>query len=651
MSRYLLGKVTEMRYRPDIDGLRALAVLSVIFYHVGFAGFKGGFVGVDVFFVISGYLITRNIASEMQKGTFSFTNFYLRRARRLFPALFVTLAGSLAIGGMILLPYHLADFAKSLVFSIIPASNVYFWKTSGYFSWDAILKPLLHTWSLSVEEQFYLVWPSLLIFLFALRRSWVSLTILLAVGGGSLAYAEFRLGSAPTAVFFLTQYRAFEFVAGVLCVWLVNHRPKNELAQELSLAVGLAMIIYAVIFYSRNTVFPGLNAIPPVFGSMLVIYAGLPRYLGSLLSNRVAVGIGLISYSLYLVHWPLLVFLTYVLEGKWYVSYVVVVGSLILATLMYFYVETPFRKPTPASITYKTKSFALIGAGLSIVLVSVSVSAWKSGGWTWRYPPELRSLLGEVAPEKDKRFTVYRQLCESRGWKNCSSFSNVPGVKNIVIIGDSHAEDALNALHSIDQKPNYILNSLAGCPPLVRDDYKLLGPQFPERRACFKLNDARFSEELLKKADLIVINALFGWYKPEHLERAINAIKRKTSAPIWVFGNYMALKQSLPDLLLKHTRDFPDIPINNITINKEWIDNNYTFMYETNLKDLGRKLGFVFISKKELLCPEAEVEHCPIRLPDGKLFTYDEHHLSLSAAELIGERLQKNFPELIDAIR
>ena len=243
----------------------------------------------------------------MQKGTFSFANFYLRRARRLFPALFVTLAGSLAVGGLILVPYHLANFAQSLVFSIVPAANILFWKDTGYFSSAAIVKPLLNMWSLAVEEQFYLIWPSLLIALFTLRRSWLSLTILLAVGIGSLAYAEVKLAAHPSEVFFLTQYRAFEFIAGVLCVWLVNHRPKSAFACEISLAVGLAMIAYAVFTYSRNMAFPGLNVIPPVIGAMLVIYAGSPHYLGRLLSNRVAVGVGLISYSLYLVHWPLLV--------------------------------------------------------------------------------------------------------------------------------------------------------------------------------------------------------------------------------------------------------------------------------------------------------------------------------------------------------
>lgn len=650
MSRYLLGKVTELGYRPDIDGLRALAVLSVIFYHTGFTAFKGGFVGVDVFFVISGYLITRNIASEVQKDTFSFANFYMRRARRLFPALFFTAAVSLAIGAALMIPYHLVDFAKSLVFSIIPASNIYFWKTAGYFSSEAILKPLLHMWSLSVEEQFYLVWPSVLIFLFALRRSWLSLTVLLVTGAGSLAYAEFKLTSDPNGVFFLTQYRVVEFIAGVLCVWLVNHRPKNEIAREISLALGLAMIVYAVTCYSNSTPFPGLNALPPVMGAMLVIYAGAPRYLGRLLANRVAVSVGLISYSLYLVHWPLLVFLTYVLGKEWYVPYSVVIGSLILATLMFLYVETPFRRPAPASMTYKPKAFALIGAGLSIVLISVSLSAWKSGGWLWRLPQELRGMSGDVTPEREKRDALLRQLCESRGWRKCLDFSSAPGIKNIVIFGDSHAVDALNTLHSINQTPHYIVSELGGCPPLVKEDYKLLGARYSDLMRCIQRNESRFSGELLEKADLIVINVFFGSYKPEHLERAINAIKRKTSAPIWVFGNYISLEQELPDLIFKHVRDFPNARMDNLAIDKAWVNNN-TFLYEANLKDLSRKSGFVFISKKELLCPEAEVEHCPILLEDGKLFTYDKNHLSYSAAVQLGEKLKQTHPQLMELIR
>lgn len=646
MSRYLLGKVTELTYRPDIDGLRALAVLSVIFYHVGFAGFEGGFVGVDVFFVISGYLITRNIASEMQKGTFSFAKFYLRRARRLFPALFLTLAVSFAIGVVILAPYHQAEFAQSLVFSIIPVSNIYFWQHAGYFSSDAIVKPLLHTWSLSVEEQFYLVWPGLLILLFAMRKSWLSLVILLLAGGGSLAYAEIKLASDHNGVFFLTQYRIFEFIAGILCVWLVNHRPKNKFIQELSLASGLTLIFFAVFFYSSGTTFPGINAMPPVFGAMLVIYAGAPHLLGRLLINRVVVSIGLISYSLYLVHWPLLVFLTYQMEGKWYMPYAVVFWSFILATLMYFYVEMPFRKHNPSSVIIKTKSFVLMSVGLSFILMAASVSTWMSGGWGWRLPTELRGLSGEIAEERDKRFSVYRQLCESRGWINCSNFSAEPSIKNVVILGDSHAPDALNALYSVNQKPNYIqIGGLGGCPPMVSEDYNLLSPKMIERNKCMEINDDIFSGELLKNADLIVISVLFGWYKPENLERAIKAIQRKTEGPIWVFGNYIVTKQDLPTLLVRHPQDF----LNSPDINKEWMRGD-VFMFEADIKNLSHKLGFVFISKKKLLCPEAEVKPCPIFLDDGKLFTYDRHHLSVSAAVTLGRRLQLTAPQLIEAL-
>lgn len=225
-----------------------------------------------------------------------------------------------------------------------------------------------------------------------------------------------------------------------------------------------------------------------------------------------------------------------------------------------------------------------------------------------------------------------------------------PGVKNIVILGDSHAVDALNALHSVSPNSNYIVSDAGGCPPLAGEDYQILTPQAPDRVGCIKLNDARFNGDLLVKADLVVINVYFGargggwWYKPENLERAIKDIQRKTSVPIWVFGNYITMKDDLPKLILRHPQDFLDPSV----INEKWVGS--AFMYESELEELSVKLGFVFISKKALLCPAGEVEHCPIALGDGKLFTYDSHHLSVSAAELLGKRLEQTYPQLFDVL-
>ncbi len=219
--------------------MRAVAVLSVIFFHFGFQKFSGGFTGVDVFFVISGYLITNNIVSDIEKGTFTFSNFYLRRVRRLFPALFVTILLTFAYGFFVFPGSLLEPLAKSVVASVLSVSNILFWSEAGYFDADAELKPLLHTWSLSVEEQFYFVWPALLVFLSQMRRVWIVPAFAVIAGAISLWAAQQWLVSDPSGAFFLAPFRITEFAVGALCVWLLRWRGGYGRLDEFFVIAGL----------------------------------------------------------------------------------------------------------------------------------------------------------------------------------------------------------------------------------------------------------------------------------------------------------------------------------------------------------------------------------------------------------------------------
>ncbi|HEY8062220.1 MAG TPA: acyltransferase, partial [Gemmatimonadales bacterium] len=296
-------------YRPDIDGLRAIAVLSVLFYHVGFASFAGGWVGVDVFFVISGFLITRLIKLQVEAGTFRFGTFYLRRARRLLPALLVTSALSAIAATTLLSPRLLQEFGGSVVFTSLSLANWFFFRQSNYFDTSAISKPLLHTWSLGVEEQFYLVWPAFIVVALAIwpkrRTPW----LILCAGAVSLAAATW-FNAHRSAVFYLTPFRAFEFAIGGLVVWLPKRKAPSNVWMETGLATGLALIVAAVAGLGTGS-YSGLAVVTPCIGAGLVIHCGTARVGGALLRNPLAVGIGLISYSLYLVHWPIVVFLHY----------------------------------------------------------------------------------------------------------------------------------------------------------------------------------------------------------------------------------------------------------------------------------------------------------------------------------------------------
>ncbi|BCD95986.1 acyltransferase family protein [Marinagarivorans cellulosilyticus] len=300
-----------MKYRAEIDGLRAVAVIPVILFHAGISGFSGGYVGVDIFFVISGFLITTIIINELNDNSFSIVNFYERRARRILPALMVMLATT-SIAAYILMPATLLKSYSDSVFSVVTfLSNVYFFLTNGYFSTASDEKPLLHTWSLAVEEQYYVFFPLLMLYLASTAR-WKIVTLLAGISVASLCLSEYlSIRQFKDANFYLITSRAWELLAGSLLAFYprttAGNKPKFD---EIMAGIGLLLIIYSIIFYTHKTPFPGVYAIVPVLGAALIIrYATSTTLVGKLLSLKPFVWIGAISYSLYLWHQPLFAFL------------------------------------------------------------------------------------------------------------------------------------------------------------------------------------------------------------------------------------------------------------------------------------------------------------------------------------------------------
>jgi len=320
-------------------------------------------------------LITNNIISDVRNGKFSFGNFYLRRARRLFPALFFTLIATFVAGMALLTPEHFENLAASTVYTLASVSNFFFWSEAGYFDAAAQSKPLLHTWSLAIEEQFYLLWPVALVML--MRRPFLVPAFLIAAAVLSLAYTESMLGRDPSAAFYLLPFRVVEFSIGALSVGLVAYLPRYRWVLEAVLLAGLAMIVYAVTAYSAQTVFPGLHALTPCIGAALVILGGNAPTLGRVLSNRVMVGVGLISYSLYLIHWPILT-----LYGYWRMVPLDAVervglfaAAVASATIMYVMVEKPFRFATMGKVRFRPSAFALSCVALAVALSGVAATA------------------------------------------------------------------------------------------------------------------------------------------------------------------------------------------------------------------------------------------------------------------------------------
>lgn len=302
----------HIRYRPEVDGLRALAVIPVILFHAGFELFSGGFVGVDIFFVISGYLITTILLVEKSAGRFSIVGFYERRARRILPALFFVILACLPFAWLWMTPDRLREFSQSIVAVTVFASNVLFWKSSGYFDASAEEKPLLHTWSLGVEEQYYLLFPLFLILTWRLGRknqAW----LILSMATISLALCEWAWRNHPMANFYLAPTRAWELLIGSLLAFAAFDRPlyqrvTERLADALSF-FGMLLVFWSIFYFDKTTPFPSLFALAPILGTALILgFSGAKTIAAKLLSTKWVVAIGLISYSAYLWHQPLFAF-------------------------------------------------------------------------------------------------------------------------------------------------------------------------------------------------------------------------------------------------------------------------------------------------------------------------------------------------------
>jgi peptidoglycan/LPS O-acetylase OafA/YrhL len=430
-----------MKYRKEIDGLRALAVIPVIFFHAGFTTFSGGFVGVDIFFVISGYLITTIIVDEMDKGSFSLFNFYERRARRILPALFFVMLCTLPFAWFWMLPQDLKSFSQSLVAVPLFGSNVLFYLTSGYFDTASELKPLLHTWSLAVEEQYYVLFPVFLILAWKLGKKWI-ITLLALVSIVSVLAAQWGSATHPSFTFYLLPTRAFEILIGALISLYINHKRSiisvsKSVSQSVSLA-GLALILYAIFAFNSKTPSPSLYTLIPTIGAgLILIFSNNQNLVGKLLGGKLLVGVGLISYSAYLWHQPLLALLKYKsLDGlSLELLLILMILILFLSFLSWHYVEKPFRSKGTISKS-KIFFFSIFG---SLIFISIG-------------------LYGH--------YNIKSEISKETYFNNANTV-NVS--KKIMLLGDSHAGHLAYGLQHIFGE-NLVVRSYAGCIPFYNVD-------------------------------------------------------------------------------------------------------------------------------------------------------------------------------------
>jgi len=384
------------KYRPDVDGLRAIAVLGVLFFHTGFSVFQGGFAGVDIFFVISGYLITSLLVRDILGDKFSIASFYERRMRRIFPALFVVLFFCIAASFILFNPLEMSAFGEMLIATTFFASNFYFWQTAhplGYFDTAVNSKPLLHTWSLAVEEQFYVIFPLLLFLLFRWARTRVRIWLVL-ITAGSFVLNLWATQHKNVLAFYWLPPRAWELSIGALLALKILPSPVSRVQREVACGLGLIAVVGSLFLPLYQWGFPGYSVLLPCAGTWLVIYAGEagPSIAKTQLSFPPLVFIGTISYSLYLWHWPIIVFSRHLpfhfTPGK--DSAVVLVASILFAFLSFEYIERPFRG---TSSPYSRRQIFVLGAVASVVTAVFGSIACLSHGLLNRYGPPTRNLV------------------------------------------------------------------------------------------------------------------------------------------------------------------------------------------------------------------------------------------------------------------
>ena len=435
-----------MKYRPEIDGLRTVAILPVILFHAGIAGIDGGFIGVDIFFVISGFLITTILIQDLEAGSYSIWTFYERRARRILPALFTVVLVSLPFAWLWMFPEQLRDFGQSVVATAMFISNILFWKESGYFSSGAELKPLLHTWSLAIEEQYYIVFPVLLALAWRFgRRALFGLVLAIAVV--SLGLAQIMSQSNPDFGFYLLPTRAWELMCGGLgAIWMLWRRPRPSRALSI---LGALCVLSAFVLFDAATPHPSVWTLLPVGGTALIlVFARDGTLVARVLALRPLVAIGLISYSAYLWHQPLFAFarLRSINDPTPALMLPLAALSLILAALTWKFVEEPFRRHKGCPPRFLPRRAPLLGASAAAIVAAVGIGGALHAidGAPWRTPEVAMRYLSAAHDRNPTRDACQQNVNSGRDLRlppagTCTTGQGEAGHR-AVIIGDSHAD-------------------------------------------------------------------------------------------------------------------------------------------------------------------------------------------------------------------
>jgi len=628
----------DRTYRPDIDGLRAIAVLSVVAYHIWENVFPGGFVGVDIFFVISGYLITQNIIQDLDKGAFSLKDFYRRRVKRIAPAMILVVCVTVVFAQFLLIPEDAERTAESGLWSLLSLANVYFWlfQDTSYFAADSRETPLLHLWSLGVEEQYYIIWP-LLLMLFATRFSSIFTLIALAtVGLTSYLLGDLLYPTSASFVYYMLPTRAGELLVGAICALAVRNgyqRLFTSSYANLFALLGIAGIFSSFWLLSEHDAFPGFRALLPTVGAALIILSGnrqTPTAVTSVLSTRPLVLIGLISYSAYLWHWPILAFLRYGYGSlSAALSVIAFIGTFLLASLSFRYVEQPARRTKASAMwVFATQLFVPIGiAGFFFLFVM------HTDGYALR---DTSSGTVTMRPAYSYGYVCQRFEIAEADVSNpdCVLGAGEDG-NRVVLWGDSNAAHYIGIVGSFANAANFSFRNVAhaDCPPLLEPRPEFSSP----KRQHLCANSIRTVSPLIRNAKVVLISAAWSGYESRHksfMERFVETLIELTND-----GKRVVLIGKAPTFpgydrrCLQKARLYPMVDCSNPP--RPAADSIPEINHRLKLiAESFESVSYFDIS--DYICPEGS---CKPYEDDGTPLYFDGEHLSMDGSWRIGSAL------------
>lgn len=650
----------HLAYRADIDGLRAVAVLSVVIFHAFPQWGAGGFVGVDIFFVISGFLISSTLYDSARSGSFRYADFYDRRVRRIFPALILVLTTCLLFATSVAFPLDTRSIGKHLVGGAVFVSNLLLWTEAGYFDGSSELKPLLHLWSLSVEEQYYIFWPIVVLALFKRKRWCFGVMLLLVVVSFALNVATVH--ERPETAFYSPVSRMWELLAGSLLAY-VRYLPRawsawldrrglsgscvqRHRSNHVVAGLGALALAFAILGTSPHAEFPGWWAVLPVAGSTLLIAAGSQAWFNQkVLSARAMVFVGKISYPLYLWHWPLLTFPKVVFgEASRNMRISAVLVSLCLAWVTYRYAERPIRfGPRKANATL------LLGGAVAALGLCGGLLVW-SDGWIRRYPAELHEIA--LAPAKFDYRSYRIGKCFLNPEQTFGEFdaqcsgANAAQARKVWLWGDSHAAalyPGLRSLVAMDEDIALSQFTASACPPLVDFTVKT-------RSNCKRINDEVLNSISRSPPDMVLMAANWTYYSLTRenleisLERTTALLRSAGVKHVVLIGPVPRWKVDQPTNLMRQWRDTKTLAPRSYRA-----FNAYSFEVDEAIRAVAARSAVDFVSPISMVCDKSgclqTVELDGLKYP----MAWDDAHLTTQASVVYARQWLASLLARLDA--